>query len=88
MPKRTNDFQKLVRLIQQAFAPKGATVTESAMEPVPGFKNPREIDILVQTQVGPYRTRLLSRQLIQEGNSTMQHWGRSTANTLVTAQLR
>ena len=58
MPKRTNDFQKLVRLIQQAFAPKGATVTESAMEPVPGFKNPREIDILVQTQVGPYRIRI------------------------------
>ena len=58
MPKRTNDFQELVSLIQKALAPKGATVTDSALEPVPGLTERREIDILVESQFGPYRIKV------------------------------
>jgi hypothetical protein len=42
MPKRTNDFQQLVHMVEQAYAPFGAKVTESAME------NMREIDVLIE----------------------------------------
>jgi len=58
MPKRTNDFQELVALVQKALAPKGATVIESAMEPVPGLTEPREIDILIESDFGPYRVKV------------------------------
>jgi len=58
MPKRTNDFQELIAIIQRALAPKGARVTESAMGPVPGLKKPREIDILIESEVGPYRLKV------------------------------
>lgn len=54
MPQRTNDFQRLVRLVEQALLPRGAKVTESAM-----VKNAagdtREIDVLAETDVGPFR---------------------------------
>ncbi len=42
MPKRTNDFQQLVHMVEQAYAPFGAQVTESAMA------NMREIDVLIE----------------------------------------
>lgn len=51
MPKRTNDFQKLIHQIQSTFFP-GAKVTESAMEP--DSDGWREIDVLVEAGVGPY----------------------------------
>ncbi len=38
MPKRCNDFQDLVTLIQEALVPQGAKVTPSAM--VPGQQFP------------------------------------------------
>jgi hypothetical protein len=73
MPKRTNDFQELIAIIQRALAPKAAKTTESAMEPVPGLKKPREIDILIESNVGPYRIKVAveatkrSRKLDNEG---------------------
>lgn len=56
MPKRSNDFQKLVRLIQQAFAPRGATVTESAI--LDHLGTPREIDVHITTDVGLYTMKI------------------------------
>jgi hypothetical protein len=56
MSKQTNDFQRLVKLIQQALAPEGATVTESAMVESQGHA--REIDVLVEGQFGPYRMKI------------------------------
>lgn len=58
MPKRTNDFQCLVRLIQSTLAPKGATVQESAMVPMAGLSQPREIDILIEGMFGPFRMKV------------------------------
>jgi hypothetical protein len=56
MPKRTNDFQKLVRLVQQSLVPAGARVTESAM--VENQGTPREIDVLVELPAGMYRMKI------------------------------
>ncbi len=53
MPKRTNDFQQLVSMVQMAFAPAGAKVTESVM-----FDGTREIDILIESAVGPYSIKI------------------------------
>jgi hypothetical protein len=52
MPKRTNDFQKLVDIIQRLYAPKDATVKTSAMVTPPSGGTPREIDILVEFKTG------------------------------------
>src|SRR6185295_11834123 len=53
MPQRTNEYQRIVALIQRSLAPEGAKVTESAMVDVNGFD--REIDVLVEGQFGMYR---------------------------------
>lgn len=58
MPKRTNDFQQLVLMIQQALVPEGAVVTESAMVGTTDGTTTREIDILIQSLVGPYTIRI------------------------------
>ena len=58
MPQRTNEFQHLVGLIQKALAPKGAKITDSALVDVPGMKDPREIDVLIETDVGPYQIKI------------------------------
>jgi hypothetical protein len=58
MPQRTNEFQDLVTLIQEALVPVGAKVTASAMVPGPSSGAEREIDILVETQVGPYMIKI------------------------------
>src|SRR5207245_10108016 len=55
MPRRTNDFQELVSLVQKALVPTGAVVTDSALVGIPGMSEPREIDVLIETAVGPYR---------------------------------
>jgi hypothetical protein len=54
MPKRTNDFQKLVDIIQRLYAPKNATVTTSAMVTPLSGGTPREIDILVEFKTDLY----------------------------------
>jgi len=58
VPQRTNEFQHLVSLIQKALAPKGAKITDSALVDVPGMKDPREIDVLIETDVGPYQIKI------------------------------
>jgi hypothetical protein len=54
MPKSTNDFQKLVDIIQRLYAPKNATVTTSAMVTPSSGGTPREIDILVEFKTDLY----------------------------------
>ena len=54
MPKRTNDFQDLVSLIQKALAPNGATVTDSALV----GEDAREIDVLIDGKFGLFRMRI------------------------------
>lgn len=58
MPKRTNAFQELVTLIQEALVPVGATVTPSALVPAKTSGNLREIDVLVESAVGPYSIKI------------------------------
>ena len=53
MPKRTNDFQQLVYMIQMALAPAGAKITESAID-----DGMREIDVLIESSVGPYSIKI------------------------------
>lgn len=54
MPKRTNDFQKLVLAINNHFASESAKVTESAMLFDPESEQYREIDILIEDEIGGY----------------------------------
>lgn len=54
MPARTNEFQRLVMMINRSLSPKGATVTESAMLYDSEAQTDREIDILVQAKVSGY----------------------------------
>lgn len=55
MPKRSNNFQKLVTFIEQEFSPDTITVSESAMIRDLVNGDEREIDILVQGEVGDYK---------------------------------
>jgi len=52
MPKRSNDFQRLVTLIEGQLAPIGATVEESAVLFDASHGQQREIDILIRYPVG------------------------------------
>ncbi|OAI51137.1 hypothetical protein AYO44_17300 [Planctomycetaceae bacterium SCGC AG-212-F19] len=45
-------------MIQRALAPQGARITESALVDVPGISEGREIDILIETEVGPYHIKI------------------------------
>jgi len=58
MPKRTNDFQELVSLVQKALVPAGAKVSDSHLMDVPGMSEPREIDILIESAIGPYHMKI------------------------------
>lgn len=58
MPRRTNDFQELVSMVQRALAPAGAKVTDSLLVDVPGMPEAREIDVLIESEVGPYRIKI------------------------------
>jgi hypothetical protein len=51
MPRRSNDFQRLIRHIFQQMAPAGARVTESALLPERTSSVTREIDVLIQHEV-------------------------------------
>lgn len=55
MPKRTNDYQRLVVAINQHLASSNATVTESKMLWDPLSEQDREIDILIEDSSGPYK---------------------------------
>lgn len=52
MPRRSNDFQKLIAFIETQLAPAGATVTESAMVETLDGKDLREIDVLIKGTLG------------------------------------
>lgn len=54
MPKRTNQFQKLVTYIAEQIAPSGGTVTESALLDEVGIhgKIQREVDVLIEVNAG------------------------------------
>src|SRR3954447_22596234 len=56
MPKRSNEFQRLVKLVQQSLAPVGAVVAESAL--VENQDTSREIDVLIDGDFGMYRMRI------------------------------
>jgi hypothetical protein len=58
MPQQTNDFQKLVTLIQRTLAPEKAKVTPCAMVPCYGTAKMREIDVLIESEVGPYNIKI------------------------------
>ncbi len=58
MPRRTNGFQELVSLVQKALVPAGAVVTDSPLVDVPGMGEPREIDVLIEQSIGPYRMKI------------------------------
>jgi hypothetical protein len=55
MPKRTNDFQSLVTLIERQLAPSGTRVTESKLIRDPRENEEREIDIFIEAQAGVHR---------------------------------
>lgn len=48
MPKRTNDFQKLIKSVYDQIVPDGGKVTESGMVFDKGANELREVDILVE----------------------------------------
>ncbi|MDW7549821.1 restriction endonuclease [Pseudoalteromonas peptidolytica] len=54
MPKRTNEYQKLILAINKHFASESATVTESAMLYDPSSEQDREIDILIEQKESGY----------------------------------
>jgi hypothetical protein len=57
MPKRTNEFQELVALIERALAPRGAKILESALL-ADSDADEREIDVLIESSIGPYRMKI------------------------------
>jgi hypothetical protein len=59
MPKRTNDYQKLILAINKHFVSKSATVTESAMLYDASTEQYREIDILIEDNIGGIKVRVV-----------------------------
>jgi hypothetical protein len=53
VPKRSNDFQRLIKLLEQQLAPIGASVEESAMLPDLVDGEAVEVDSLITLAVGP-----------------------------------
>lgn len=51
MPARTNDYQKLVKIINRSLAPSNAKITESAMLYDSESETEREIDILIESNL-------------------------------------
>ena len=48
----------MVTLVQKAIAPQGAKITESAMVKAPHFGELREVDVLLEAEIGPYRMKI------------------------------
>ena len=58
MPKRSNEFQRLIDQIHRLYAPKGAKITTSAMM-IPAVGPPaREVDILVELETDLYPVKI------------------------------
>ena len=58
MPKRSNDFQRLITFLEKELAPIGATVQESAMLREIDGDDEREVDILIEYEVGNHPIRI------------------------------
>lgn len=58
MPKRTNEYQRLVLAINKHFASLTAKVTESAMLYDDSTEQHREIDILIEDDIGGFKIRV------------------------------
>lgn len=58
MPKRTNEYQRLILAINNHFASQSAKVVESAMLYDPTSEQDREIDILIEDKVGGYTMKV------------------------------
>lgn len=58
MPKRTNEYQKLILAINQHLASSDAIVTESRMLWDALSEQNREIDILIEDNSGPYKVTI------------------------------
>jgi hypothetical protein len=58
MPKRSNDFQQLILLIERQLAQSGTTVEESAMLPDNHDGTMREVDILITTPIAGRELRI------------------------------
>jgi len=74
MPKRSNDFQRLIKRIYDELAPLGATVTESALLADTGSTEGSEIDVLVEFPVSgaerPVRMAIECRDHARAGDKT------------------
>lgn len=58
MPKRSNEFQEIVDIIQRLFAPQDAKVTTSAMIEVNPGEPKREVDVLVEWETDLYAVKI------------------------------
>jgi len=58
MPRRSNEFQDLVSLVQRALAPDDAVVRDSVLVEVDGDQEASEIDVLIETKIGEYRIKI------------------------------
>ena len=54
MPKRSNEFQKLIRLIESQLAPKDAIVEESKLLTDQTTGQSREVDIYIKSGIGQH----------------------------------
>ena len=55
MPKRSNDFQRLIAAIEGLLAPLGAVVTESKLIKEKSSDTEREVDIAIESHIGQHR---------------------------------
>jgi hypothetical protein len=58
MPKRTNDFQSLIKFIYDRITPEGGKVTESAMVYDKDSKTLREVDILIEHKISGHTIKI------------------------------
>jgi hypothetical protein len=58
VPPRSNEFQRLVKVIYEQIKPEGASVTESAMLREKGSSTEREVDVLVEARLADTVVRL------------------------------
>ena len=58
MPKRSNDFQKLIAFLEEQLAPVGATVRESVMLSPLDCGDEVEIDVVIEAPLGHHSLRV------------------------------
>jgi hypothetical protein len=73
MPKRSNDFQRLILLIERQLAPNGARVVESRLISDSRENVEREIDVAIEIPAGG-RTLLVAVECIEHGRKADIQW--------------